>query len=462
MRSLLARDRGQALGVACALVLVATSVRAKEGDALPDEVLKEVVMSLHASAVEPPDLRKLTAEGLRALRERAPCLEQRRAKGEVKLGCQGRSEMGVWPPADGRGVADLLVRAVRLVDKKGRADAARVQWVARALAAQAEDPYTAYLAPTMVAKLEAPVLATPGIELTPRDPSRIREVRPGSDAAREGLKEGDRLLELDGAPTKGLTLAELSTKLAGIPNTAVRLTVQPRASKERRRLVVMRTLVPEPVVDSEPLPGGVLFVRVSAFAPGATRKVSEALWEHRPRGVILDLRHNQGGLIREGVALLDLFFSEGSIGGVKPRPGRPADAFQAAYQPADVAAPLVVLIDGGSASASELVAMVLKERGRATILGSPSIGKGSVQKVIRLPDGGVLRVTSAHYTGPSGSPLPPGGVRPDRYLAPAVSRTVLEGGSPAHDSWVLAALDVLEGSARLSGTPKAGRFGPQP
>lgn len=427
-----------------------------------EEVLKEVVMSLHASAVAPPDLEHLAEAGLSALERYAPCAKQEPQDRARRFSCRGHSLELSWPPLSVLEVVEVLGRAGRLAHPKRHLEARCVQELARALAAQLEDPYTAYLPPRMVRKLEAPTLATPGIELAPRDPSRIREVRPGSSAAAEGIQEGDRVLAIDGGRVEGRTLAELGATLSGSPGTALRLTVQPRGTSTERTKVLTRTLVPEPVVDSDPLPGGALYVRVSAFAPGAASRVAEALWQHRPRGVVLDLRHNQGGLIREGIALLDLFFSEGSIGGVRPRPGRPANAFTAGHQPTDVHAPLAVLIDGGTASASELVALVLKERGRALLLGSPSIGKGSVQKVIRLPDGGVLRITSAHYTGPSGRPLPYGGVRPDRYLAPPVARTVLEGGRPALDSWVLAALDVFEGQPRPSRAPRSGRFGPLP
>jgi carboxyl-terminal processing protease len=206
-----------------------------------------------------------------------------------------------------------------------------------------------------------------------------------------------------------------------------------------------------------------VYVRLSSFAPGVARSVAEAIWERRAKKVVLDLRHNPGGLINEGAALLDLFFASGATGGIRPRAGRAGQEFEAKHQPTDTGVPIVVLIDGGTASASELVSMVLKERGRAVIIGSPSIGKGSVQKIIRMPDGGALRVTSAYYTGATGQPLPLAGVRPDRYLAPASGRTVLEGGDPTRDGWVLSALDVLEGGPQVSGRSKRRSFyGPMP
>ena len=160
-------------------------------------------------------------------------------------------------------------------------------------------------------------------------------------------------------------------------------------------------------------------------------------------GVILDLRHNPGGLLPEGVGVLDTFLRDGPMAGVRSGPGRPTDDFAAHKDTFDTTMPLVVIIDGGSASASELTAKVLKERHRATVIGSTSAGKGSVQRQIPTPDGGLLKVTAGYYIGPTGTRLDEGGVRPHRFLAPSQRRTALEGAPPGEDSWVLSALDAL-------------------
>lgn len=450
------------------LLAAAPATHAASGDGR--ELLKEVVLSLHASSVNPPSLEKLATAGLRAAQEKSPCLRVMRKPAAMKLVCNGRSKQVAWPPITGRAVAELLGDTLAVIDDDGKVHASRAAWIARAVANSARDPYTAYLDPQTVAKLKTSQnsrLSTPGIELSPRDPTLIRETRPGSDAAREGLKEGDHILAVDGRDAGKMTYAELAARLTGPTGSTVKLDVRPTKDDgslgPKKSVVLSRHLIPEPLVNADDLPGGAVFVRVSQFAPGVARMVAQEILERRPTKVVLDLRHNPGGLIQEGVALLDLFFSEGAIGGVRPRQGRPPEDFHAAHQPTDQSVKLVVLIDGGTASASELVSMVLKERGRATILGSSSIGKGSVQKVIRMPDGGVLRVTSAYYTGATGQPLPLMGVRPHRFLSPPSGRTVLEGGSAAHDSWVLSALDVLEGGLRVS--ERGGRrsfYGPMP
>lgn len=456
--------RAALLLLSCAPLLASAPGYAK-GDV--DPLLVEVIMSLHASAVEPPSLEALARAGLAAVHEKHACLRVLRREGQVRVVCEGEAVTSTWPPDDGREVATLLSETVALVGARGKAKARLSQWVARSVAGALGDPYTAYLPPETVAKLETHLrsrLATTGLELSPKAPDRVREVRPGSDAAREGLREGDRIVAIDHHAASALTYAELNALLVGPTGSTVRLDYVPHADPRgaKRTVILSRSILPDQTVEAERLPGGALYVRVGSFAPGVARRVAEEIWDRGRPPVVLDLRHNQGGLIQEGVALLDLFFGEGNIGGVAPRRGRPADDFRAAHQPTDVDVPLVVLVDGGSASASELVAMVLKERGRAVVLGSPSLGKGSVQKVIRMPDGGVLRVTSAYYTGPKGNPLGIGGVRPDFFLSPPVGRTVLEGGSAAKDSWVLSALDVLEGKQRVTQEAGALFFGPAP
>ena len=135
--------------------------------------------------------------------------------------------------------------------------------------------------------------------------------------------------------------------------------------------------------------------------------------------------------------------------------------FKAIHEPTDVSLPVVVLMDGGSASASEYVSMVLKERGRAVILGSTSLGKGSMQNTYPMPGGGELRVTVGRYVGASGERLPARGITPHRFLPRPISLTALEQGAANSDAWVLSALDILEGQGRYGGSGTR-QFGPSP
>lgn len=417
-----------------------------------DEVIREVVKSLEASSVETVPLERYALFGLDALADFDRCLGRKSEGATLVLSCGSTSTSAPWPPKSSDEVATLLTNATRLVDPEREVRADRTKVVARALARAVDDPFTAYLPPELVAAVSsshtAMFAATPGVEVWPRDPTRVREVRRGSDAARSGVQAGDRLLAIDGVATAGLTLPEIAAKLQGANDSSVRLTMKTSDGEQVFR--VARTMLPENEIVTRQLDRRVLYIMLPAFKQGSAQKIARALWDTRPSGVILDLRHNGGGYVPEGIALADLFLKDGPIAGVRSRPGRPTEDFVAKTDGNDFTEPLVVLVDGGSASASELLAMVLKERKRALVIGTQTAGKGSVQRQIHMPDGGVLKVTAGYYVGPAGKRLDEKGVTPDRHLAPAQTRTVLEGGDPRKDSWVLSALDALQGTRGAS------------
>lgn len=432
-----------------------------------DPLLVEVISSLYASSVHEISLDTLLRAGLDALHDEDDCLRVVKRESSLQLVCRGALHEAPWPPAGPKDIAHLLSSAVTLTGAQGEARTSLTERVARSLALSLGDPYTSYLSPAAVAKLDTALrsrLATAGIELQPARPTVVREVRPGSDAARTGLRQGDRLLFVDGQPADDRTYAELCELLIGPAESQVQVQYLRGTSESQapQTVTLTRTLLPEQAVYSVELPGDILYLRLAAFGPGVARQVAAELWARPHQGVVLDLRHNPGGLVEEAVSLLDLFFDEGPIGGIAPRPGRAAEEYRARHQPSDVHARVALLLDGGSASAAELVAMVMQERGRAVLLGAPSLGKGSVQRIIRMPGGGVLKVTNAHYTGAKGQRLDLGGVQPDRYLGPPTGLTVLEGGDAAADSWVLSAIDVLEGNTRVGSQRIAPLVGPLP
>lgn len=428
-----------------------------------DETLQEVVASLNASSAARASLDRYALAGLDALAEQEPCLARKVQGAALVLSCRDESTTTAWPPATARDVATLLSTAIRLVDPKHALQYARVKVVARACANAVGDPYTGYLPPELVAKGTSSSYAvngTVGVEVEPRDPTRVRAVAPLSDAEQEGIVEGDRIVAVDGVPAKKLTYTEMSFQLVGPVDSVVRLVVED-ARGARRDVRVTR----QAVQDSEPftreLDGGALYVRIPAWTPGVARRVAASLWENRAAGVVVDLRHNGGGRMEEAVALADLFLGAGRIAGVRTGAGRPAQDWTAKKDSTDLTSPLVVLVDGGSGSASELFAMVLQERGRAVLLGAQSLGKGSVQELIKLPDGGFLKVTIGSYVGPSGRRLDEKGVRPDRWLAKPARRTVLQGAQPEEDEWVDAAIDALRGQT-VADRGNARVYGPTP
>ncbi|MDP2342600.1 MAG: S41 family peptidase [Deltaproteobacteria bacterium] len=422
---------------------------AVEGDV--DETLKEVIFSLDASYVEKVPLDRYALFALDALADLDRCLSRKAGPGSLILSCKEASFTVAWPPKKPLDVAQLLSNAARLVDPARQVEPGRVQRLARALAMAVDDPFTAYLSPGMMAtalsQKHGMSAATPGIDLWPRDPTKVREVRAGSDAHTKGIVPGDRIFSIDGRDVATMTFPEVLQQMNGPNASEAKLQIKKAGGGGTREVAVARLLVPEDDVRVARL-GAVLYVHIPVFKSGVAEAVRQNLQAGSYVGVILDLRHNPGGLLPEGVAVLDTFLREGLMAGVRSGPGRPTDDFVAHKDGFDTTMPLVVLIDGGSASASELTAMVLKDRGRATLIGATSAGKGSVQRQIPVPDGGLLKVTAGYYVGPTGKRLDEGGVRPHRFLAPSSRRTVLEGANPLEDSWVLSGLDVLQAVER--------------
>lgn len=432
-------------------------------DAPVDDTIREVVKSLEASYVEPVPLDRYALFALDALADVEPCLGRKGEGAAMTLSCAERTVRVAWPPKSSDDVVKLVSGALRLVDGARAPKHDTVKAVCRALARAAGDPFTAYLPPELVAAITTskPALfsAGPGIEVWPRDPTKIREVRRRSDAAANGIAAGDRIAAIDGQPTAGLTLPEITTKLQGADDSVVAL--QLKTPTGERTVRVGRSLFADSELVIKELDGGVIYVRVPVFKAGTARAVAQALWDGRPSGVILDLRHNGGGLVPEGIALADLFIGDGVVAGVRGRGGRVTEEYAARRDAKEIAAPLVVLVDGSSASASELVSMALKESRRARLLGAQTAGKGSVQFQIQLPDGGVLKVTTGYYVGPEGRRLPENGLEPHRFLSQPSSRTVLDGADPKKDGWVQAALDELRGHKNGDGLVRA-PTGPEP
>ncbi|MCC7075214.1 MAG: hypothetical protein IT383_28130 [Deltaproteobacteria bacterium] len=456
--------RACVLTVVASMVLLDGAAHAGRAPASPvnDETIREVQKSLEASSVEVVPLDRYALFALDALADLEPCLARKGEGATLVLRCGERSARAPWPPSSSDEVVKLIGEALQLT-ANGRAvkpDAVKV--VCRALARATSDPYTAYLPPELVAAITTsrPALfsATPGIEVWPRDPLKIREVRRASDAAANGVAAGDRIAAIDGKSTAGLTLPEITTRLQGADDSVVSLLLKTPTGE--RTVRVSRSLFADSDVQVVELDDGVIYVRVPLFKAGVARAVAVALWDGRPSGVILDLRHNGGGLVPEGIALADLFISEGDIAAVRGRGGRLTEEYPAHRDAKEISAPLVVLIDGSSASASELVSMALKESRRARLLGATTAGKGSVQFQIQLPDGGVLKVTTGYYVGPEGRRLPETGLEPHRFLSQPSSRTVLDGADPKKDGWVQAALDELRGP-RGDGLVRAST-GPEP
>lgn len=250
----------------------------------------------------------------------------------------------------------------------------------------------------------------------------IDQVTPRGPAALAGIEAGDVLTRIDDQPLSEMTPDDVQALLAGSIGEPVELTLL--RGGDEVTVTVVRDEVVDVSIAGERLPGDVGYVRVEHFhrrvAAETAYAIQELSDEGRLSGLILDLRDNPGGLITEAVEMVDLFVSEGTIVEVRRRDEAPEVYTATAGDDLDL--PLVVLINGGSASASELVAGALQDSSRAVVVGTPSYGKGSMQHVYRFNDGSALKLTVARYFLPSGSSIAPGeGLTPDHVvgLAPA-------------------------------------------
>lgn len=275
-----------------------------------------------------------------------------------------------------------------------------------------------------------------GVEIRP-DPlgARIGRVVPGGPADLAGVLPADLLVAIDGQALAGRSLEQVGQGLEGERGAPVRLGLL--RGEERLERTVVRDQVLAPVVDAGLLAPGQGYARIEHFRQRTAPELSQALDRldkegGRPlEGLVLDLRDNPGGLLEEAVAVVDLFAREGLIVETRGRGGQVVESHRARPAAHDRDLALVVLVNGMSASASEIVAGALQELGRATVIGTPSYGKGSVQQVYEFEDGAALKLTVARYHLSSGRTFTPGeGVVPDLLVpldeAPSSARARLE------------------------------------
>jgi|SRR5579871_2260295 carboxyl-terminal processing protease len=270
----------------------------------------------------------------------------------------------------------------------------------------------------------------------------VKVVSPIDDtpAARAGLKPGDLIVRLDGQPVQGMTLPQAVEKMRGPVNSEIRLTIQ-RKGREPFDVKLVRATIHIQSVRSHLIGDDIGYVRITSFNEQTDTGLNNAIKNLKQqaggklRGIVLDLRNNPGGLLDQAVAVSDAFLDKGEI--VSTRGRRPEDAQRFDAHPGDIAAglPMAVLINGGSASASEIVAGALQDHHRAVLLGTRSFGKGSVQTIIPLPGHGAMRLTTARYYTPSGRSIQAKGIEPDIVVQPAkIASPPDKGGSKVADA----------------------------
>ncbi len=263
----------------------------------------------------------------------------------------------------------------------------------------------------------------------------IAEPFAGRPAAEAGLLRGDVVLEVDGKPLRGLSLYESVLLIRGPANTPVVLTILREGESEPLNIEVLRAKIEIKVVESELLEGNIGYVKLSEFSSGASNKLGRAITELRQQGaekLILDLRDDPGGYLSESVAVSSLFLKEGVVVREKRKGNQEEQVYEASGPHIAADLPMVVLINRGSASASEIVAGALKDHRRATLIGEQSFGKGTVQLPHTLSDGSELRVTIAQWFTPNGNLIHKEGIVPD-IVVERSQEDFLEGRDPQLD-----------------------------
>jgi len=242
-------------------------------------------------------------------------------------------------------------------------------------------------------------------------------------AFKAGLKAGDRILKIDGQITKGMSIQEAVKKMRGPENTKVTLTILRKDMKEPKDFEITRAVIKIKSVKHNVYDDSIGYIRISAFQESTVDELRKALQQINGKskdlkGIVVDVRNNPGGLLDQAVKASDAFLKSGTIVSTKGRAKAIESKFVARDDGNEPTCPIVVLVNEGTASASEILSGALQDNGRAIVLGMPTFGKGSVQTVIPLEDGSALKLTTAKYYTPKGRSIQAEGIKPDIVVEP--------------------------------------------
>jgi carboxyl-terminal processing protease len=286
------------------------------------------------------------------------------------------------------------------------------------------DPHSSYMTARQFRDMEVQTrgqFGGLGLEVSADKDDLVKVIAPIDDtpAARAGIKAGDIITQIDGKTVEGLSLSDTVDKMRGPPNTKIELTLK-RAGVDKPIVVsLIREIIQIHVVKSRMEPNNIGYLRLTQFTEDADSGIRKAVAQlkqqsgGRLRGLVLDLRNDPGGLLDQAVAVASDFVQQGEIVSTRARHSSEDQRWNAKGDDITGGVPLVVLINNGSASSSEIVAGALQDHHRAVLLGTRSFGKGSVQTVIPLPGGGAMRLTTARYYTPSGRSIQGLGIAPD-------------------------------------------------
>jgi carboxyl-terminal processing protease len=290
------------------------------------------------------------------------------------------------------------------------------------------DPHSAYLPPKNFEDMQVETkgeFGGLGIEVTMEN-GLVKVIAPIDDtpASRAGMRPNDLISELDGKPVLGLTLSEAVDLMRGEKGKPITLTVLREGEKEPLEMTIIRDTIRIRAVRTrvEGPDKNIAYIRLTTFNSQTTKNLKKAfnalpaeIGKNNLAGFIIDLRNNPGGLLREAISVSDTMLDRGEIVSTRGRNEDDSSRFSARRGDMARGLPIVVMINGGSASASEIVAGALQDHHRAVIMGTPSFGKGSVQSIMPLGNDGALRMTTARYYTPSGRSIQAKGITPDIF-----------------------------------------------
>jgi len=288
------------------------------------------------------------------------------------------------------------------------------------------DPHSAYLPPESYKELQVDTRGTfggLGIEITIRN-NVLTVVSPIEDtpAYRAGIKPGDQIIKIDEEFTKDMPLTEAVRRMRGAPGTKVRLTIRREGSMKPIELTLTREIIKIQSVKARMLDKGYAYVRITQFQERTDDDLQKALAKLEQEnggalsGLILDLRNNPGGLLTQAIKVADEFIDSGLVVYTDGRLESQKQKYFAHKQGSHTDFPMIVLVNAGSASASEIVAGALQDHRRALVLGTQTFGKGSVQTILPLEENSAIRLTTARYYTPNGRSIQATGITPDIVL----------------------------------------------
>ncbi|MBI4381796.1 MAG: S41 family peptidase [candidate division NC10 bacterium] len=396
---------------------------------LVQEVVSQVLDN-YVLALDPVRLVVAAIEGMSSAADGGRIIAER--VGDAVRLQAGEASMALPLSRDGRMNRESVSTAYQFIRQKAPATPSKelAYGAIDGMLAQL-DPHSSFMTPEVYKEMRLETQGTfggLGIQVAVKD-RQLTVVTPiaGTPADRAGIQPGDRIVRIDDMLTQQMTLMEAVQRLRGPAGRKVTLTILRQESPGPFQITLTREVIALKPVKLVTLEQSIGYIKIMSFSEQSGRDLQQAvqtLTEKVVKGVILDLRGNNGGLFNESIRAAELFLEEGQpVVSTASRHKNEAAQYKAAHAGALAKVPMIVLVNGGSASASEIVTAALQDLKRALIVGSKTYGKGSVQTIIPLKDGSALRLTTARYVTPGGRSIDGVGIQPD-----LVVRDQVEGG----------------------------------